>query len=160
MSLAKRLLLILSVVVCCVGCDRVSKTYAEARLSRTQPVSFLAGSVRLQLAQNEGAFLGLGSSLSRPVRQAIFRSGVACMLLGLLAYAVFFARSPWAVCAASLVFAGGLSNLADRLFYDGYVLDFINVGVAALRTGIFNLADVAIMAGVLLLLIGHSRRTT
>jgi signal peptidase II len=161
MSIARRLLLILCVLACCAGCDRVSKTYAESRLSRTQALSFLAGSVRLQLTYNEGAFLSLGSSLSKPWRQAIFRGGVACMLLGLLAYAVFFApSSPWPVCAAGLVFAGGASNLADRFLYDGYVLDFINVGIGSIRTGIFNVADVAIMAGILMLLIGerHVRR--
>ena len=135
MSMAKRLLVIALVLVCCVGCDRMSKTCAAARLSTTQPVSFLGGALVLQLAHNEGAFLGLGSS--------------------------FFARGPWSVCAARLVFAGGLSNLADRFLHDGYVLDFINVGFGTLRTGIFNLADVAIMAGVVMLLIGRreSRRT-
>src|SRR5262249_41872143 len=108
MRLAKRLLLILSVVACCAGCDRVSKTYAEARLSRTQAVSFLAGSLRLQLSHNEGAFLSLGASLPKPWREAIFRGGVACVLAGLLAYAVFRARpSAWSVGGASLVFAGG-----------------------------------------------------
>jgi hypothetical protein len=91
MSVAKRLLLILSVVVCCAGCDRLSKTYAEARLSSTQTLSFLAGSLRLQLSHNEGAFLSLGASLPKPWREALFRGGVACMLAGLLAYAVFFA---------------------------------------------------------------------
>jgi signal peptidase II len=158
MSIAKRLLLILSIVVCCAGCDRVSKTYAEARLSRTQAWSFLAGSVRLQLSHNEGAFLSLGASLPRPWRQAIFRGGVACMLAGLLAYAAFFAPPrPWPICGASLVFAGGASNLADRFLYDGYVVDFINVGVGPLRTGIFNVADLAIMAGIFMLLFGGYR---
>jgi signal peptidase II len=158
MSIARRLLLIFSVLVCCAGCDRVSKSYAESRLSRTEALSFLAGSVRLQLTYNEGAFLSLGSSLSGPWRQAIFQVGVACMLLGLLAYAVFFAPSrPWSVCAAGLVFAGGASNLVDRFLYDGYVLDFINVGIGSLRTGIFNVADLAIMAGILMLLIGERR---
>jgi len=147
--------LILSVLVCCAGCDRISKTYAESRLSSAQAVSFLGGSVRLQLAYNEGAFLSLGSTLPKPWRQAIFRGGVALVLAGLLAYAVFLGPSrPWPVCAAALVFAGGASNLADRLLYDGYVVDFINVGIGGLRTGIFNLADVAVTAGVLMLLFG------
>jgi len=52
MNIAKRLLLILSVLLCCAGCDRVSKTYAEARLSRTHPLSLFAGSLRLQLSHN------------------------------------------------------------------------------------------------------------
>lgn len=160
MSLAKRLLLIVCVLVCCAGCDRVSKNYAEGRLSRTQAVSFLAGSVRLQLSHNEGAFLSLGASLPEPWREAIFRGAVACMLAGLLAYAVFFApSSPWPVAGASLIFAGGASNLADRFLYDGYVVDFINVGVGSLRTGIFNVADMAITAGILMLLVRAPRRS-
>lgn len=160
MSIAKRLLLILAVVLCCAGCDRVSKSYAEARLPRTQTLSFLAGTLRLQLSHNEGAFLSLGASLPKPWREAIFRGGVACALAGLLAYAVFFASaSPWLVGGASLVFAGGASNLADRFLYGGYVVDFINVGIGPLRTGIFNVADMAITAGILLLLfIGLLRR--
>jgi len=159
MSVAKRLLLILSVVVCCAGCDRVSKSYAEARLSRTQTLSFLAGSLRLQLSHNEGAFLSLGASLPKPWREAVFRGGVACVLAGLLAYAVFFAPpNPWLVGGASLVFAGGASNLADRLLYDGYVVDFINLGVGPFRTGIFNVADMAITAGILLLILIRSLR--
>jgi signal peptidase II len=159
LSVAKRLLVILSVLACCAGCDRLTKTYAETRLSRTQPLSFLAGSVRLQLSHNEGAFLSLGASLPKPWREAIFRGGVACMLAGLLGYAAFFApASTWSVCGAGLVFAGGASNLADRFLYDGYVVDFINVGIGPVRTGIFNLADMAITAGILMLLAG-ARRT-
>jgi signal peptidase II len=157
MSIARRLLLIFSVLVCCAGCDRASKNYAESRLSRTQALSFVAGSVRLQLTYNEGAFLSLGASLSRPWREAIFRGGVACMLLALLAYALFFASSSWSVYGAGLALAGGASNLADRFLYDGYVLDFINVGIGPLRTGIFNVADVAIMAGLLMILTGERR---
>ena len=43
--------------------------------------------------------------------------------------------------------AGGTSNLVDRIAY-GMVIDFVNVGVGPVRTGIFNVADVAIMLGV------------
>ena len=50
----------------------------------------------------------------------------------------------------TLLIAGGLGNLIDRLVY-GYVTDFLNVGIGSLRTGIFNVADMAIMLGVGLL---------
>jgi signal peptidase II len=51
-----------------------------------------------------------------------------------------------------LVAAGGISNLIDRLFYDGRVTDFLNVGIGSFRIGIFNVADMAILAGALLLI--------
>lgn len=49
--------------------------------------------------------------------------------------------------AWSLVLAGGLGNLLDRLIYDGRVIDFMNLGIGSLRTGIFNVADVCITIG-------------
>ncbi len=48
--------------------------------------------------------------------------------------------------------AGGSSNLLDRLTC-GSVIDFINVGLGPLRTAIFNVADMAIMLGVGLVII-------
>ena len=44
-----------------------------------------------------------------------------------------------------LFLAGGISNLVDRIAM-GSVIDFLNIGIGPVRTGIFNVADVAIMA--------------
>jgi signal peptidase II len=38
------------------------------------------------------------------------------------------------------------------------VIDFLNIGVGPLRTGVFNIADIAVMGGVVLFLLGHVRR--
>jgi signal peptidase II len=72
-----------------------------------------------------------------------------------LVAASLFARrlQPWRVVALALVAGGGISNLIDRLLYNGRVTDFLNVGIGGVRTGIFNVADMAIMAGALLLLV-------
>jgi signal peptidase II len=53
----------------------------------------------------------------------------------------------------AFLWAGGVSNLADRVARGGRVVDFLNVGVGPLRTGIFNVADMAIMLGVALVLL-------
>ena len=59
----------------------------------------------------------------------------------------------------ALFWAGGASNLLDRLAF-GKVVDFINVGVGPVRTGIFNVADIAIMLGVsILALAGYRSRS-
>jgi signal peptidase II len=57
---------------------------------------------------------------------------------------------------AMLFLAGGASNLLDRIMH-GTVVDFMNVGVGSLRTGIFNVADVALMIGVALMILGVHR---
>jgi len=153
MSFTKRIFIVLFVLLACVGCDQSTKALAEARLPRTQPLSLLADSVRLQTVHNPGAFLGLGTTASKAWRLVALRFGVAAFLLGLLAYTLFAsvaARST--ILALALVFAGGLSNLIDRFINDGGVVDFLNIGIGTVRTGIFNVADVAITVGVLVLL--------
>jgi signal peptidase II len=159
MSLFKRIILIAFVLMSCVGCDQATKAYAEAKFPRAQALSFFADAVRLQVAHNEGAFLGIGASLPKSWRLAALRVGVGGILLALLAYAVFFAPPRfYVIFAFALILAGGASNLIDRWVNDGYVVDFINVGVGPLRTGIFNVADIALNAGVLLLLVQNWRR--
>ncbi|MDX1252905.1 MAG: signal peptidase II [Gammaproteobacteria bacterium] len=49
----------------------------------------------------------------------------------------------------------GASNLYDRIINEGAVIDFLNIGVGVIRTGIFNVADMAIMLGGLLVLFAH-----
>jgi signal peptidase II len=52
------------------------------------------------------------------------------------------------VVGATLLAAGGIGNLIDRVIRDGAVIDFMNLGIGPVRTGVFNVADVHIMAAV------------
>lgn len=71
-----------------------------------------------------------------------------------LAIVLFVKEMPLSsVIVWSLVLSGGLGNLFDRIMHDGRVIDFMNLGIAGLRTGIFNVADVCITIGVLLLVL-------
>jgi len=151
MSIAKRIILITAIAACCVGCDQTTKSLAQAMLSETEAWSFLGDTFRLQLAYNRGAFLSLGASLPAGWREGLFSVGVSGVLLILLAIALF-SRSATRIdiTALALLFAGGVGNLIDRV-YAGYVVDFMNIGIGVLRTGIFNVADIAVTAGVLLL---------
>ena len=79
--------------------------------------------------------------------------------LGVLTHAVLFRPGhPSGVAAVALLFAGGVGNLIDRVTSGGSVVDFINLGIGPVRTGIFNIADVAITVGVLVLLSAALRR--
>ena len=44
---------------------------------------------------------------------------------------------------------GGIGNLIDRICNNGLVTDFINFGIGPIRTGIFNVADMAITSGAI-----------
>ena len=114
MNIAKRLALILVVLVSCVGCDQATKSVAQSYLPYTEAWSFLGDTVRLQLTHNTGAFLVFGSSLPEIWRHALFSIGGTALLLGLLGYALFVKRlHTVGVIAIALYFAGGVSNVID-----------------------------------------------
>jgi signal peptidase II len=152
--MSRRILLICFVLLMCVGCDQLTKSIAKVYLPREEAWSYLGDTVRLQLAHNYGAFLSLGDSLSPGWRQILLSAGVGVVLLGLLIYLLWWKNvNPRNLVPLSLILAGGASNLIDRLVYGGYVVDFLNLGIGTVRTGVFNVADVAIMAGVAWLLL-------
>ena len=145
----------------CVGCDQVSKSAARSLLHAGVTESLFADSLRLQLTENPGSFLSLGAALPEHLRFGIFTAAVAVLLIGLVCASLFARRLSHArFVALALVAGGGLSNLIDRLIYDGRVTDFLNVGIGSLRTGIFNLADMAILAGALLLVLKTGASST
>jgi signal peptidase II len=106
--------------------------------------------VRLEYAENSGGFLSLGANLPPTVRTAIFKIVTGLLLVGSIIAAVKLRLTGWPLVGLSLVWAGGASNWVDRITR-GAVVDFLNVGFGALRTGIFNVADVAIMLGACIL---------
>jgi signal peptidase II len=149
-----RLALTSCVLVGCVGCDQISKVAARAYLPGTGIHSYLGDTFRLQYAENPGAFLSVGASLSATTRYAIFTIGFGALTAALLLWSVFSRRleRPQRLCIA-VIGASGSANIIDRIRYDGAVTDFLNLGVGSIRTGIFNLADVTLILGVLGLLL-------
>jgi signal peptidase II len=144
-----RLALMLCILVGSVGCDQISKAAARAYLPGTGIHSYLGDTFRLQYAENHGAFLSFGASLSTATRYAIFTVGLGALVAALLLGSVFSRRLEWPqrLCIA-IIGASGAANIIDRIRYDGAVTDFLNLGVGSLRTGIFNLADVTLILGV------------
>jgi signal peptidase II len=132
-----------------VALDQLTKVLARVYLAPRPPIVLLGGVVRLTYDENPGAFLGLGSELPAEVRVVLFGVFAGLLLLGTGAYVLASGDlTPGEVAAVSLLVGGGLGNLVDRVLRDGRVTDFANVGIGRLRTGIFNLADVLIMAGI------------
>jgi len=137
----------------CVGCDQATKSLARDYLRHHAAVSFLGDTLRLQYAENPGAFLSLGASLPHEWSTTVFTVGGSLLVIAVAIYAFLTLKAEWLrIVAVSLICAGGIGNIADRVRYGGYVVDFLNVGVGPLRTGIFNVADMALMGGVALLI--------
>jgi signal peptidase II len=148
-----RLACLLFLLVGTIGCDQTSKHVAREGLSGTGSVELPGGLVELKFAENPGSFLSFGEALPDPARFAVFTLGVGLGLTALITYLVSRARIDlWRFIGLSLVLAGGLSNLLDRLLRHGLVTDFITIHVGPLHTGVFNAADVLIIAGVAIII--------
>ena len=158
MKRSSRRSLILAIIAACIAADQTTKWLAVRHLAPDGFFSFAGDTFRLQYAENTGAFLSFGSSLPEPWRHLVFTIFVGIFLFGLIAYLFFNRTLPFRYTAClAFVCGGGLSNLIDRIAYDGRVVDFLNLGIGGLRTGIFNVADMAITGGTVLFLVDSLR---
>lgn len=143
-----RLCLIATLMFTTIGCDQVTKVIARDTLPSVGDLSYFGGLLEIQHAQNYGAYLSIGAEMHPTLRFVIFTLSVAIFLLLSLWYLLRSHRMNLAPTIGwTLVVAGGIGNLIDRIAF-GSVTDFLIVGFGALRTGIFNVADMAIMGGV------------
>ena len=145
-----RVLLALLILSSCIGCDQVTKDIATRALRDVPTRSFLADTIRLDYALNPGGFLSIGSSLPANIQMWVFIAFNSCMMLGLFIFLCLKQNIPLTL-FVPLVFilAGGIGNLIDRVWNNGLVTDFINIGIGSVRTGVFNVADMAIMFGAI-----------
>lgn len=145
-----KLILIVLVLLFSVGCDQATKIAARTHLEGQPAASYLGDLFRLTYAENSGAFLGMGSSLPDSVRLGMFVVFV-CIALTVGLVWLFRRRETLSrpmLLATTLMIGGGIGNLIDRVLFDGRVTDFMSMGVAGVRTGIFNVADIWIMFGI------------
>ena len=140
-----------------IGCDRITKHVATTTLAGQPPHSYLADAVRLGYVENTGGFLSLGASLPPGIRSFIFTGVTGLMLVALTAVAIQWRLRGWSALGVALFVAGGASNWVDRLV-QGSVVDFLNIGIGPVRTGVFNVADIAIMLGAVLIAFGEFQR--
>jgi signal peptidase II len=154
---AARLVLVVAVLGT-IGCDRVTKHIATTTLAGTAGRSYLADTVWVGYVENRGGFLSVGATLPPAVRAFVFTVGTGLMLVALTVLAIRRRWRGWPLIGVALIVAGGGSNWIDRVVR-GSVVDFLNMGIGPFRTGVFNVADVAIMTGAVLLVLVGSQRT-
>ena len=155
-TLFVRCSVVLFLVAGTIGCDGVTKHLATEKLAGLPVRSFFADTIRLSYAENTGGFLSLGETLPEWARTTLFTVVTGAFLVLLVAVASRTGWQRWRTVGLSLFVAGGFSNWIDRLG-DGRVVDFLNVGIGGLRTGVFNVADIAIMVGAALFLFAEPR---
>jgi signal peptidase II len=143
-----------------IGCDRITKNLAKEHLMYREPISYFHNTVRLEYVENTGAALSLGDQLSKPLSFWLLSIIPLVFLLLLFAYVIskMHELSTLKLLSFSMIIAGGLGNIIDRIMFDRHVTDFMNVGISNLRTGIFNVADMCVTAGVIVLLFSYREK--
>ncbi len=144
----KRLAYLIAPLLLVVGFDQLTKNIARDILFSGNVVNLFHGLIQFKYIENTGGFLGYLNFLPDVPRFWLLTLGVGIIVLALLAglfVQQFFVTTELIV--ASLVLGGGISNLLDRLYNNGGVIDFVRLGVEPLTTGVFNLADVMILSG-------------
>lgn len=128
--------------------DQVTKALVQARLGLDQRVPLIGDVVELWHARNSGAAFSLfqgGTVLFLVVT-------VFALAMIVYFYRAFQGRSLWLYLVLGLVLGGTLGNVTDRL-RSGFVTDFISVGFGSIRWPTFNVADSAIVIGILSLVL-------
>ncbi|MBI4767182.1 MAG: signal peptidase II [Deltaproteobacteria bacterium] len=145
----KKLSLLFILLFVCVGCDQGTKYTAKHFLEGRQTLSYMGDIFRLSYAENSGGFLSLGAGLPETIRLTLFVFLASIFLVGFLFFVIRDQKlNSLAVSSGALIIGGGLGNLMDRILNHGAVIDFMNIGIGSIRTGIFNGADLAILAGI------------
>jgi signal peptidase II len=143
-----------------IGCDRVTKDLAKTHLKDKAPLSYFHDSFRLEYAENTGAALNLGDNL--PKAASFWLLSIIPLLF--LSVALFYTvknlaqMSRLKIFSLACICSGGIGNIIDRILFDRHVTDFMNMGIGNLRTGIFNVADVLVTAGVIGLLLSFNNK--
>ena len=138
-----------------IGCDRVTKDLAKEHLMNKQSISYFNNSLRLSYIENTGAALSMGDDLPKVTGFLLLCLLPLAFLLFLAGYVIRHSKemSLMKMISFSLLIAGGLGNVIDRILFNRHVTDFMNIGINNFRTGIFNFADVCVSAGAIGLLI-------
>jgi signal peptidase II len=151
-------LVLLLIAACLVGCDQATKVAAKTTLEAHGAMALVPGVLDLRYAENRGAaFSTLAASTHAFVGPALL---VFSIVATLLVAAWWWRRRKAGLLeriAYALIFSGAIGNAVDRAAH-GYVVDFIHLAYWP----VFNVADMAIVAGALALAIatGVGRRAT
>ncbi len=131
--------------------DIVTKRWAERALDLHLPQEVVGQWLRWTLTYNTGAAMNLSvGDASRLVFSVI--------AIGMIGYLFYLYRQShpaerWTPAALGMITAGAFGNLVDRLRHTKGVVDFIDVGSAGWRFWTFNIADMGVTVGAVLLAI-------
>ena len=160
MKITKRTIYIFLVIILTIAADQISKTIVRTNIiGRTdinpgEQIPLIGDLFVLMNVENTGAFLGMGSDLN-PTLRIILLLILPIVVLGFVLRHILKDKTldRWSLFAFSSIIGGGIANVYDRIVY-GSVTDFLFIDLGGVfKTGIFNLADLSVTTGMIILVI-------
>tara|TARA_S200000501_G_C20717792_1_gene697034 strand:- start:94 stop:582 length:489 start_codon:yes stop_codon:yes gene_type:complete len=153
-SKKNRYSLITLIVGLSIAFDQLSKIWVRNNFESYIEKSIIGDVFTLIKVENTGAFLGMGSELSEIPRILLLIVLPIIVLISITLYTYLEKTlDQTSIIGFSLIIGGGIANIFDRIVY-GSVTDFLYINLGGIfKTGIFNIADVSVTTGMILILV-------
>ena len=135
-----------------IALDQITKAAITSRFIMYESYKVLDGFFNLVYVMNPGAAFGFLAGASETFRYVFF-IGITIVAVILIIYFLIKSKpqSMVVVLSLTLIFAGAVGNLIDRIRY-GAVVDFLDVYIGTAHWPAFNVADSAITIGAVLII--------
>lgn len=146
-------------IVANIAIDQISKIIVRAEIAQNEVIELIGDTFIMTKVENSGAFLGMGSEMS-PTLKWIFLLILPVIVLGGVMYYIITNKTldKLSLIAFCCIVGGGIANVFDRFMY-GSVTDFFHIDLGGVfRTGIFNVADMSVSFGMILLIIASFKQ--
>lgn len=144
---------IILLIVTNIAIDQISKYIVRAEIIPGKIIPIVGDTFILTNVENSGAFLGMGSDLSPTVKLLLLLI-LPVLVLGYVLYYILKNKTldRLSLIGFCFIIGGGIANVYDRIVY-GSVTDFLHIDFGGMfRTGIFNVADMSVTSGMIMLL--------
>ena len=153
MNSGNRTRFILLLILGNIFIDQITKIAVRLYVTPGRVSEIIGQYFILTNVENSGAFLGMGSDLS-PTLRFLFLLLLPVVVLGWVVWHLFKETDMdrLSLIGFCCIVGGGISNVFDRILF-GSVTDFLHIDLGgSLQTGIFNVADMSVTTGMILLL--------
>ncbi|MFL2607211.1 MAG: signal peptidase II [Flavobacteriaceae bacterium] len=147
-----------SLIILSIFFDQYSKFWIRNNIESYNEIELIGSFFTLIRVENSGAFLGMGSELSYIPKLILLIIFPILVLVAVSIYTYVDKKlDNLSLVGFSLIIGGGIANIFDRIVY-GSVTDFLYINLGFFKTGIFNIADLSVTTGMILILIASFKK--
>ncbi len=142
----------ISVAVCVLGLDRITKKIVEASVPLFSSFDFVGSFIRITHVKNTGIAFGLFAGIENAFL-SVFLSLLSLFAVGFVVHVYRHCKkSVLEQISLGAILGGAFGNLFDRFVYR-QVTDFVDMGIGSFRWYTYNISDIAIVIGLILLFV-------